>query len=133
MPSFQVVVLIIAVVILIIALAFIGVSLINSQKNAAWPPLVPDCPDYWTMDGSTNPICVNVKDLGTCPPSMGNGHLTMNFNQSPYTGSNSTCAKYTWATGCHLAWDGITYGVSNPCDTSGTTTTSTSTTSTTGS
>ena len=126
MPSFQIVVLIIAVIILIVALAFIGVSLKNSQKNAAWPPLVPDCPDYWTIDGSINPICVNVKNLGTCPkPINSTSHfLTMDFNQAPYTGSNSTCAKYTWATGCNLAWDGITYGVPNPCDASGSTTSS---------
>jgi hypothetical protein len=129
MPSFQVVVLSIAVVILIIALAFIGVTLRNSQKNAAWPPLVPDCPDYWTMDGSaSNPICVNVKNLGTCPAAMGSSHLTMDFNQAQYTGSNSTCAKYTWATGCNLSWDGITYGVPNPCDASGATTSSSTTT-----
>ena len=126
MPSFQIIVLIVAVILLIVALAFIGVSLKNSQKNEAWPPLVPDCPDYWTIDGSANPICVNVQNLGTCKKSLGSPtpFLTMDFNQAPYTGSNSTCAKYTWATGCNLAWDGITYGVPNPCDASGSTSTS---------
>jgi len=122
MPSFQIIVLIIAVILLIIALAFIGVSLKNSQKNATWPPLVPDCPDYWTIDGSANPICTNVKRLGTCTPAMGKPYLTMDFNQAPYTGSNGTCAKYVWATGCNVAWDGITYGIQNPCDASGSTT-----------
>ena len=52
MPSFQTIVIIIAVVLLIIALAFIGVSLKNSQSNTTWPPLVADCPDYWTTDAS---------------------------------------------------------------------------------
>ena len=121
MASFQIVVLIIAVVILIIALAFIGVSLKNSKKNSSWPPYVPDCPDYWTIDGSANPICVNVKDLGTCPPPTGKPHLTMDFNKDPYTGTNGNCAKYTWATGCNVSWDGITYGVENPCDVSSST------------
>jgi len=118
MASFQTVVLIIAVVILIIALAFIGISLKNSQKNIAWPPYIPDCPDYWTIDGSTNPICVNIKDLGTCAAPVGQKHLTMDFNTAPYNGSNASCAKYKWATGCNVSWDGITYGVENPCDAS---------------
>jgi hypothetical protein len=126
MPSFQIVVLIIALVILIIALAFIGVSLKNSQSNTTWPPLVPDCPDYWTTDAS---FCVNVKDLGTCPASiMTDKHLKMNFNDDPYNGSDSSCQKYTWATVCNVSWDGITYGVQNPCDASGSSTTTTTTT-----
>ena len=33
------------------------------------------------------------------------------------------CGKYTWATGSNNTWDGITYGVPNPCSTTDTTTT----------
>ena len=40
---------------------------------------------------------------------------TMNFNQAPFNGTNGDCAKYKWANRCKLSWDGITYGVSNPC------------------
>lgn len=104
MPSFQIIVLILAVIILIVALAFIGVSLKNSNKKASWPPLVPSCPDYWTVDVSG---CRNVKDLGTCK--------TIGDNYKDFTGKTA-CEKYTWANGCGLAWDGITYGVKNPCD-----------------
>ena len=39
----------------------------------------------------------------------------MNFNQSQFTGSNGTCNKYLWAKKCDLSWDGLTYGVPNPC------------------
>jgi hypothetical protein len=39
----------------------------------------------------------------------------MNFNGPVYTGSNGSCAKYTWAQKCKVAWDGISYGVDNPC------------------
>jgi len=117
MEGFQKTILFAAIVILIIALLFIGFALSASQGQT-WPPMVPSCPDYWTIDGSgNNTTCVNVKDLGTCPAQSGQQHLTMNFNNSPYTGSNGTCAKYTWATGCDVTWDGITYGVSNPCQT----------------
>lgn len=118
---FQKIVLIIAVIVLIIALVVISFALSNSSDNQVWPPLVPSCPDYWIMDGSgNNTICTNIKNLGTCSPQSGNApaikdHLTMNFNGSTYTGSNGLCAKYNWANTCGLSWDGITYGVPNPC------------------
>jgi hypothetical protein len=60
--------------------------------------------------------CVNVKDLGTCNGSVATGeHLIMNFSVAPYIGSDGNCAKYNWANSCGIAWDGITYGVPNPC------------------
>ena len=69
-----------------------------------------------TMDGSgNNATCRNIKDLGTCPPNSGQKHLTMNFNVSPYTGTQGACNKYNWANNCGVSWDGITYGVTNPC------------------
>lgn len=115
MEGFQKTVLFAAIIILIIALIFIGLALRKAQ-NYVWPPMVPSCPDYWTLDGSgNNAVCVNVKNLGTCPPPSGQKFLTMNFNNAPYTGSSGLCSKYTWANNCGLTWDGITYGVSNPC------------------
>ena len=41
----------------------------------------------------------------------------MNFNNAPYTGTTGACAKYNWANNCGVSWDGITYGVNNPCQT----------------
>jgi hypothetical protein len=117
MNYFQKIILIIAIIILIISLIIIGFSIRNT-KNNVWPPLLPSCPDYWVIDGSgNNTKCINVKDLGTCQPFSGNKHLTMDFNEAPYNGSNGTCAKYTWANNCNLAWDGINYGANNPCST----------------
>ena len=118
MDTFQKIILLIAIVILIIALIFIGISLTYS-RDKQWPPLVPECPDYWTIDGSgNNTTCVNLKNLGTCPPQNGMRHLRMNFNSPEFAGSNEMCAKYTWAKNCGISWDGITYGVSNPCQNS---------------
>jgi len=123
MEAFQKIVLFGAIIILIIALIFIGLALSNST-NQQWPPMTPQCPDYWAIDGSgNNATCVNVKDLGTCPAQSGSSHLTMNFNQAPYTGTNGLCAKYNWAQKCGVTWDGITYGVTNPCQTTSTTST----------
>jgi len=115
MEDFQKFVLFAAIIILMIALIFIGVAL-KQSVNQDWPPMVPYCPDYWLIDGFGNDTtCINIKDLGTCPPKSGDKHLKMNFNNSAFTGSNEMCAKYLWAKKCGVSWDGITYGVQNPC------------------
>ena len=115
MEGFQKIVLYAAIIILIIALIIIGISLANAKNKNVWPPIVPDCPDYWSIDASGK--CVNTNDLGTCSPPRGTRHLTMNFTAAPYIGANSNCAKYTWANNCGVSWDAITYGVNNPCQT----------------
>ena len=118
MDGFQKLVLYSAIVILIIVLVVIGVTLSNSSNNVVWPPMVPQCPDFWVIDGSgSNTTCINTKDLGVCPPSYGKRHQVMNFNDSAFTGSTGTCNKYNWANTCKVTWDGITYGVNNPCQT----------------
>lgn len=109
MNTFQKTVLIAALIVLILCMVFIGYSLQTGVKNV-WPPNVPICPDYWTVDGSGNDYkCLNTQNLGTC------GLKEMSFNTPTYTGSMGMCNKYTWANNCKLAWDGITYGVNNPC------------------
>ena len=121
MGRFQKVVIISAIVILIIALLIIGIALTYSKKNT-WPPNVSSCPDWWIIDGSgNNQKCINVKDLGVCKPQGNIPHQVMDFNTSLFTGSNGTCNKYTWANNCKVSWDGITYGVNNPCNDTSTT------------
>jgi len=91
-------------------------ALSYAKNSEEWPPIVADCPDYWMIDGSgNNAKCINVKDLGKCPPKGDDKHLTMNFNEDPFIGTNELCAKYKWAKVCDVTWDGITYGVENPC------------------
>jgi hypothetical protein len=115
MESFQKIVLYSAIIILILALIFIGISLSYSKKQQ-WPPVIPQCPDYWLADASgNNTNCINVRDLGTCKAAPGDKHLTMNFDSPVFSGSNSACAKYTWANNCGVSWDGVTYGINNPC------------------
>ena len=120
MEGFQKIVLFAAIIILIIALVIIGTSL-SYAKGQNWPPMTPECPDYWAttgLDASGNTSkCVNIKDLGTCPPKSKNKHLTMDFSIPAFSGSQGDCNKYTWANKCGISWDGITYGVDNPCQT----------------
>jgi hypothetical protein len=114
--NFQKILLFIATIILIICLVVIGIAL--KKTSTAWPPVIPQCPDYWTLEGSGNNIqCTNVHNLGTCPAPDGQKFLTLNPNDSQYQGVSGSCNKYNYATKCGLSWDGITYGVNNPCNT----------------
>jgi hypothetical protein len=118
--NFQRIILTIAIVLLILCLILIGIVLVNSKNSQQWPPMVGDCPDYWVDLSGNGAQCVNVKNLGSCNFGFGNSkYQTMDFTQAPFSGNNGLCAKYNWANGCKLTWDGITYGVPNPCDASG--------------
>jgi hypothetical protein len=115
---FQKLVLTIATILLIVILVIIGISLSNSKVDDNWPPIIGECPDYWVDMSGNGEACFNAHSLGRCNlPTQGNKN-TMNFNQFPFTGSNSSCSKYNWATACEVTWDGITSGVKKPCDTS---------------
>ncbi len=113
--AFQKVILTIATISLIIILIIIGMSLSSASAENSWPPIVGECPDYWIDMSGNGEACYNSKSLGKCNiPSEGNPN-TMNFNQSPFTGSGGECNKYNWANNCGVTWDGISYGVKNPC------------------
>ena len=119
MEGFQKIVLFSAIIILIIVLVIIGVVLVSVKSSETWPPMVPE---YWgitglDISGNNMAKCVNIKDLGRCPANSGDEHLIMDFNSPMFTGDNGTCAKYAWAKKCDVTWDGITYGVNNPCQT----------------
>lgn len=116
METFQKIVLVTAIVVLIVALTIIGIAL-KYPSEKQWPPVVSKCPDYWEMEGPSDaPLCINTKNLGNCPPVGGHDHLVMDFNTPAFSGENSSCAKYSWANRCNVSWDGITYGVDNPCN-----------------
>lgn len=107
--AFQMFVLVVAAIGLILSLTVVAL-MIKRQNKAQWPPVVPDCPDWWksSLDSNGNVVCTNVQNLGTCPGPF-------YPNSSQYTGADGACNKYTWATNCGIQWDGITYGVDNPC------------------
>jgi len=127
--SFQKTVLIVSFVILIIILAFMYYALKHASDSQPWPPVLGDCPDYWVDLSGNGGACLNSHSLGTCNiPSRASDlgpvidSNSMNFDQSPYNDStNGGCSKYKWATNCGVTWDGITYGVPNPCSTDSTT------------
>lgn len=116
--NFQKIILTTSTIVLIVILIFIGLSLSKSSKTELWPPIVGECPDYWTDMSGNGEACFNRHNLGKCNIPSKDNQNTMNFNQYPFIGSNGMCSKYKWATACNITWDGITSGVKNPCDSS---------------
>ena len=97
--NFQGLTIIIAVVILTIILGFIGFVMHQSKSNSTWPPMISECPDYWTVESATQ--CANTQNLGSCG-------TTMNFSAAEWQGNTGLKNKYAWAKKCGLTWDGIT-------------------------
>jgi hypothetical protein len=81
----------------------------KKNKDENWPPVIGECPDFWTNEVGSKTGCVNVHNLGKCSKK------TVDFSTPEFSGSDGLCNKYTWANNCGVSWDGITYGVKNPC------------------
>ena len=96
MEGFQKFVLYAAIIILIITLVVIGVALSKAHNSILWPPMTPECPDYWAIQGTGDAaVCVNTKGLGSCTtPTEGSKFYTKNFNTSQFSGSQGICNKY---------------------------------------
>lgn len=63
--NFQRIVIIIAILMLIGAMIFIGYALYNqSSASGAWPPESPKCPDFWTV--GSDGTCTNTNKVSNC-------------------------------------------------------------------
>ena len=104
MVSFQTIVLIIAVVILIISLAAIGTAIYLNRFTKAYPPVISQCPNTYTAGKN-----------GLCTPSTGSSDPSININNSRYTGVDGLCQKWLFAQQNKLIWPGVTDST-NPCN-----------------
>ena len=99
---------IIALVVLIICLAFVGAALSKSSKNSIFPPQVSECPDFYVKDELTGNCETDKYD------KISDECYSINFSNdteynNPGMGSTSgMCKKKNWAKGCNINWDGIT-------------------------
>lgn len=79
--NFQRIVIIIAIIMLIAAMIVIGYALYKQSRDISWPPEIPQCPDYWTVDSTGkcknsnkiqnceyNGIPAGTQNMPTCPP-----------------------------------------------------------------
>lgn len=113
MATFQSRVFAVALIVLIMILIFVGVSLTYANKRVKWPPIIGACPDYWldtSPQGNGSDCIWNQRNN-----NIGTSSNHMNFAVNPYVGNQGLCNKYNWATSKNVSWDGITYGMQNPC------------------
>ena len=101
--TFQKTTIIIASVILILMLILVAFMMHRAKENAAWPPMISECPDYFEVVSPG--VCNNVKGLGSCKG-------TINFSSSKYQGNAGLGEKKQWAKQCGVTWDGITNNTS---------------------
>lgn len=105
--SFYSIVLIIAFVILLISLIFVGILLQNQDANKEFPAQANYCPDGWGVDSS-----------GNCDPATGNLPSDSSYNIFTRTLDDSgeykykpkdvsLCDKRNWAISKGVSWDGV--------------------------
>jgi|TARA_Y100000389_G_C17469090_1_gene528621 hypothetical protein len=97
--TFQKVIVIIAIIILVVMLFSITYLFKNMKNSVDYPPIVAECPDYWTITKSNT--CENTKKLG-------HGCTSKNFDTPKYKGHSGKIEKCKWAKNCGVIWDGIT-------------------------
>jgi hypothetical protein len=79
--NFQRIIIIIAIIALIASMIFIGYALYDQSSAISWPPEIPKCPDFWTVNTSGtcvkptppvnceyNGIPAGTHGMPTCPP-----------------------------------------------------------------
>ena len=111
---FQKTVSIVAIIILIIALCFIGIALYRQKYNSQYPPVIPNCPDYWDVSYNVNDevVCKNTSTInngrGDVPGGECNDYPVNQFLVSGAQNDDILCEKYKWSKKCDITWDGVT-------------------------
>lgn len=124
METFQKKIITIGGIVLIIATIFLLLIVRNTLEKATWPPIKPECPDYW--DVSINSLtstktCINNSRVNECKndwpkndttPGWCTTGLTENKLITELGGLSKQedvdCAKNLWAKYEGITWDGIT-------------------------
>ncbi len=98
--DFNRIVIVTAICLLLFMLVLIGYLVHKSKYELKWPPVIPDCPDYWELeDGKCVPNRKGT-NVGTCnKPIRVPEHLK---------GPSGIRKKAEWANSCGIVWDGVT-------------------------
>jgi hypothetical protein len=125
--KFYLTVSIVAVVVLVVALSYVGILLYTTKPTAVFPETVSKCPDYWEIDGSTGKCkvppgtsnTVNVGDMDWNGPSnrqlnTGNGakgaEIASLIDNSTYTSPAYSLLDVTDGNWNNLAIAGVNTG-----------------------
>jgi hypothetical protein len=136
MEAFYKITILVAIVFLILALTVIGILMGKKANVLIYPPVMNECPDYWTYDGSycivPNKGCPTSSDpskFKDCSGNVLNGLNTITsvntqntpgikFQTNPDksttvkidfkdAGWTGTCAQMQWANKNNIVWDGV--------------------------
>jgi hypothetical protein len=122
MDGFQIAVLGVAIALLIIILAAIGIIMTTNKNNMVFPPSTLPCPNYWQVDADgkciipTSPDKINIGSFDksrytlTTLPGLDSANNKIDFNNNAWGSKKggATCAKRDWAKASEILWDGIT-------------------------
>lgn len=103
MASFQMNVIIIAVILFGAGLFIITYMMKNKLTNKKWPPIIGVCPDYWNISddkSSCVPSQYNLGKLSTIEPIP-----IVTYNINTPKGRNTIL---NWTTDNEIMWDGMT-------------------------
>lgn len=117
METFYLIVLSVAIILLIIILAYIGVYGMNEKSKSAFPPVKYDCPDYWQKNeegkcviptSGPNMGAFNGGDL-IPPPGINTNNIdAIDFEDPAWSASGSSrCAQKKWANDNGIVWDTV--------------------------
>jgi hypothetical protein len=129
METFYLTVLIVATIVLILILIFIGILLKGGNQNLAYPPNYGICPDYWKYDidqkkciipsnipdamnlgnmynETTKTLNDNILDSPGYSYDVSNGLVTqyIDFSNNSWDG---ICNKKKWTNTNNIVWDGV--------------------------
>lgn len=132
MEDFFWIILVVAAIILILSMTFVGVVMYTSTSAAVFPPRANACPDYWVVGNSSGNVTCKLNTsknkgnytsnitAGTIPSSADAGGSDTIYsadakwaNWSKYPGKTGFCAKQAWAVNNGITWDGVSN--SNVC------------------
>jgi len=132
MEWFYFAVIVVAIILLIIMLTYIGTRMVSDRRSgvssSVFPPVKNTCPDLWesTMSGNivsckipassasnVGDLYTNGKsdaanfDIGTVSGSLTDRTVTFSASTENTLGTSGDCAKKKWANMHGISWDGI--------------------------
>jgi hypothetical protein len=118
--NFYTLVLTIAVVILIIVLAYLGWVMSKAKNSDEFPKLRTSCPDLWTVENGPDGKVFCVKPTAKSALNKGDGNNMedapgANINKTKFdtndvgwaSAGNAVCGKQKWANSHGIQWDTV--------------------------
>lgn len=124
--SFYSIVILIAAILLIVVLTFLGIEISKKGEERDFPPDTSNCPDYWKEVGpgkcdiplankhpnnmgildDTGSLLINTNNTYGLNP----GEYTIDMNNEGWSAQEDSekCTKAKWANQFGIVWDGIT-------------------------